>query len=200
MPRVRYSYTWQNAVRFLPAYDNLIHLYQSPGEGSAKVFVKCDAFPGIHVPSSLQNRIVDGLKYIADKFNEIPDEFLPAIKYKHSDYSLLKINLRTETRFNPPGVMMSLKILSSTGMVVYKTAGVSNTNSPVSVQVEEAESINHFRTSVEQFLEDPMRSVHQFKNLSLTDGDRSWINNLLATTPMLISHWDKNNLTIVKEK
>lgn len=198
MPRKRYSYSFQSAMRFFPIYDNLLDIYHNPELGRATIDVPTNSFLGMSA-DTLANRIVDGLKWVAENFEEIDPEFNP--KYGKADYGLLKINLKTSTHTDK--VAMTLRVLKSTGFVV----AVSGVPTPTGIEVAPipdepltALEISSFRTEITNFLTNSKEIVKQFKNLHLTDGDMNWLKSILAGSSDLVESWEGNVLTIVKIK
>jgi hypothetical protein len=181
----------------------MLDLYNDPNGATYNMFVPVTTIHGISSGVVLQNRLRDGLKYIKDRFNEIPVEMAGLLKYTRTDYEILHAILIAAVRYNPAGVSLTLRLTRSSGIVVRElkettSEGVSKNSVVVTSQVFS------IRDEVVKFLESTFDesgegNVKQFKDLHLTEADKVWLKNLLATTPGLIPCWQNNNLTIVKE-
>lgn len=201
----RYSYSFENASRFIMVYEELIGTFKSSTLNViAPIRVPSGALTSCMNPNTLLNRMTDGLKWLVENFETAKSYgFVP--KYDLSDYEFLRINLKPRVLQNDngfSGVEYTFKVRKSMGYVVN---GIINPNKAA---VEEAslmaepipQNTGGLRQQVEAFLEDSSKKIEMFRGLVLTDGDKNWLRNLLAGSPQLEHHLDveAGTLTIVK--
>jgi hypothetical protein len=190
MQRKRYSYSWENAARYIPIYKQLIELYKSPTPGLKKIELDCNKMGrSVH---TIHSQVVDGLKWLVDKYDFVDPGFkddLPPVK----DLAMLRLVMRAHVEELRGVVDLKINITATCGKLIDIGATRVITTTEVT-----STGLASFRSAIENFLGDPNKRFEQFKDLILTEGDKTWLNGVLSN-PSLTFHWQENNLTIVKE-
>jgi hypothetical protein len=192
--RRRYSYSLANAMRYMQIYDQLIDLFKSPISEARRITIKCSDVN--LAPQTLSTQLIDGLKWIVEKFYDIPVEIKP--NNSHRDYALLKLCVKSSTDYEKRTVSLHLKVTATTGIIV-ESLRDGKDGPERAIAAPTINNISPFRLELQDFLSDKNKTVFHTKKIILSDADSNWLTGVLQS-PGLTHFRDAEKLTIVKEQ
>lgn len=152
----RGSYSIRCAMRFKHIYDTAFLKFEELGTNCPNFIVE---FTKTHyAPTTLHQRMNDGLRFIIDKYAEIPKELLK-LKDGRILSQLNYATLRGLVKFRP----------NDTGVVVAFNHSIGTTELPTNKP-----DVN-WKTLITKFLECDSECFYHVENLKLSDSDIKWV-------------------------
>lgn len=189
----RSSYTFTSAARFIPIFDKLLELYNSPGAGRTSFEIPAGSYEGMSA-ITFQNRLMDGLKWFNENFDKIEPELIPHA-YAREDYLMLKHIVYC--RVSPARDKCTLTLKLFKARAAYKAILNADVNQSTPEVVIKGASL---KDDIEAFLANPDKTVEMFKNQHPTEVELVWLKSIFGSNPSLEHSWNGRNLTVVKIK